>query len=127
MNLLSQTPIQLDMQSKLAKELKAEREVREAQERVARNQRLKFDNIQKQLEVSGSYVVNSLSLTLIQLDMQSKLAEELKTNLATIHDQYEQQMRDKIAEMETSIQQEVNKVKSQVTVCICGCSLYVTH
>jgi hypothetical protein len=88
---------------------------------------LKFDNIQKQLEVSGSYVVNSLSLTLIQLDMQSKLAEELKTNLATIHDQYEQQMRDKIAEMETSIQQEVNKVKSQVTVCICGCSLYVTH
>jgi hypothetical protein len=34
MNLLSQTPIQLDMQSKLAKELKAEREVREAQERV---------------------------------------------------------------------------------------------
>jgi hypothetical protein len=89
---LTLTPIQLDMQSKLAKELKAEWEVREARERVARNQRLQFDNIQKQLKVSDLYVVNSLSLTLIQLDMQSKLAEELKTNLATIHNQYEQQM-----------------------------------
>jgi hypothetical protein len=89
---LTLTPIQLDMQSKLAKELKAEWEVREAQERVARNQRLQCDNIQKQLKVSDLYVVNSLSLTLIQLDMQSKLAEELKTNLATIRNQYEQQM-----------------------------------
>jgi hypothetical protein len=127
MNSLSQTPIQLDMQSKLAEELKAEWEVHEAQEQVARNQRLEFDDIRKQLEVSGSYVVNLLSLTLIQLDMQSKLAEELKTNLVTIRDQYEQQMQDKIAEMETSIQQEVNKMKSQVTVCICGYNLYVTH
>ena len=72
-------------------------------------------------------MVNLLSLTLIQFDMQSKLARELKANLTTIHDQYEQQMRDKIAEMETSIQQEVNKVKSQVTVCTCGCGLYVTN
>jgi phage-related protein len=66
------------MQSKLAKELKAERKIREAQEQVAQQQRLEFDDIRKQLEVSDRILMNSLSQTPIQLDMQSKLAEELK-------------------------------------------------
>ena len=44
------------MQSKLAKELKAEREMRKAQQLVAQKQRLEFDHIRKQLEVSDSYV-----------------------------------------------------------------------
>ena len=50
---LSLTSIRLDMQSKLAEELKTEREMREAQEQVTQKQRLEFDDIQKQLEVSG--------------------------------------------------------------------------
>ena len=44
------------MQSKLAKELKAKREMCEAQQLVAQKQRLEFDHIRKQLEVSDSYV-----------------------------------------------------------------------
>jgi hypothetical protein len=66
------------MQSKLAKELKAEWEIHEAQARDAQKQRLEFDDIRKQLEVSGHILMNSLPLTPIQLDMQSKLAKELK-------------------------------------------------
>ena len=53
MRSLSLTSIRLDMQSKLAEELKTEREMREAQEQVTQKQRLEFDDIRKQLEVSG--------------------------------------------------------------------------
>ena len=53
MRSLSLTSIRLNMQSKLAEELKIKREMHEAQEQVTQKQRLEFDDIQKQLEVSG--------------------------------------------------------------------------
>ena len=52
--------------------------MRKAQESVIQKQKLEFDEICKQLEVSGSYVNKLISLTPIQLNMQSKLTEELK-------------------------------------------------
>ena len=58
-NLIFLTPIQLDMQSKLTEELKAKREMCEAQELVVQKQRLEFDDIRKQLEVSGHMLMNS--------------------------------------------------------------------
>ena len=53
MRSLSLTSIWLNMQSKLAEELKTEREMCKAQEQVTQKQRLEFDDIRKQLEVSG--------------------------------------------------------------------------